>query len=78
MPVGVLTFVAALATSAAVAAAGAPSPAPSPVTPFGGPVAVHIARIGHIDLDTGPASGAGLRRIACAGAPPTTSCFVSR
>jgi hypothetical protein len=78
VPVGVLTSVAALATAAAAAAAGSHSPAPGSVTPFGGPVAVHIAQIGRIDVDRGPASAAGLRRIPCAAASATTSCFVAR
>ena len=44
---------------------------------FGASEAVHIARVGQIEVDLEPAAAAGLRRVACA-APSTrtTSCFV--
>ena len=73
------------ATVGAVAAVGAAAghvvagAGPSgPVTPFGGPVAVHIAHVGRIDVDVGTAGGA-LRRVRCAAAGGgAVACFVAR
>lgn len=42
---------------------------------FGGPVPVHIARVGHIEVDLEPAAPDALERTGCAGAPPGTTCF---
>ena len=48
------------------------------VSPFGGPVPVHIAHVGRIDVDVGPAGGA-LRRVRCAAARGgAVTCFVAR
>jgi len=81
--------VAQVLLSAAVAvAAGAlalvgkavgPAAAPVPMSPFGGSVPVHIAHVGHIevDLESSPASSR-LDRVRCAGAARGTACFVSR
>lgn len=62
---------------AAAAAAGGGHPPASAVSPFGSNEAVHLARVGHIEVDLGSASPAGLRRVACVGAPRTTVCFVA-
>jgi len=51
-----------------------------PASPFGSSVPVHLAQVGHIEVDlegSGPA--AGLVRVRCAGSSNTeTACFVSR
>jgi hypothetical protein len=70
-----------LATTASAAIAGAPSAgSPSPgSSAFGGPVPIHLARVGHIEIDIGPAGSAGLRQVRCAfSAAPGTTCFVGR
>jgi hypothetical protein len=66
------------AFSAAVAPAGGPSIGRgSSAGGFGASEAVHIIRVGQIEIDLEPAA-AGLRRVACAGpSVPTTSCFVA-
>ena len=72
-----------LAVTAVLAATGAlggalraqPGSSPQP-SPFGGSVPVHIARLGHIDVDLSPA-GAGLARVRCVGAGAGTACFVA-
>jgi hypothetical protein len=67
------------AFSAAVAPAAGPSIARgSSAGGFGASEAVHIMRVGQIEIDLEPAAAAGLRRVACAGpSTPTTSCFVA-
>jgi hypothetical protein len=66
------------ATAAAAAAVGGGRNAPaSGVSPFGSNAAVHLARVGQIEVDLGSANPVGLRRVACVGAPRTTDCFVS-
>ena len=69
---------AALAASVALAghALGSP-PGPGTVSPFGGPVPVHIAHVGHIEVDLDRSSAAGLRQIRCAGAASGATCFVA-
>jgi hypothetical protein len=70
-------LVLATTASAAIASASGDRPQPRPVSVFGGPVAVHIAYVGHIETDLGPAGSAGLRQVRCAGAVSrTTTCFV--
>jgi hypothetical protein len=77
-----MAVVAALAAIAAavVALAGnalwGPQPLPPP-SPFGGLRAVHIAKVGHIEVDLEPAQANTLRRIVCDGAPVGTTCFVA-
>ena len=71
---------AAAAAAAVIALAGhalgTTSPASGPVSPFGGSVPVHIAHVGHIDVDLQGGSSTGLRRVRCAAGPATNSCFV--
>ena len=56
---------------------GSSSPARPSVSDFGGPVAVHVAHVGRIDVDLEPGSIVGLQRVPCAGAA-ADSCFVAR
>ena len=70
-----------LAATASAAVAGAPADRSQagPVSGFGGPHAVHLARVGHIQTALGPTGSAGLARIHCFGpVSPGTSCFVGR
>jgi len=47
------------------------------VTPFGGPVAVHVGHTGRIDVDLETGAGRPLLRVACAGAAGrATACYV--
>jgi len=73
-----------LAVAAFIALAGALSalfgakPGPShAVSPFGGPVVVHVARVGRIEVDLESSRRSELRRIPCAGALPGTGCYVA-
>jgi hypothetical protein len=79
---GILIGAEVAALAAIVAAGGhalAAQPYKGPMTPFGGPVAVHIAHVGHIDVDLGPGGRAGLERVRCGGiAGGTTACYVAR
>lgn len=74
----------ALATAAAAVAvagqvAGTTSRGAGTVSPFGGPVPIHLVRIGHIEFDLGRASASALVRVGCAGsAGAGTRCFVAR
>jgi len=78
---GVLLSAAVAVSAAVLAVAGkvvGTQPTTIPVSPFGGSVAVHLTRVGHIDTDL-EASGSGLTRVRCAGAASAgTACFVSR
>ena len=77
--VGTVIGMAAAAAAAVIALAGhalGTSPASGPVSPFGGSVPVHIAHVGHIDVDLQGPSATGLHRVRCAVGPATTSCFV--
>lgn len=65
---------AAVATGPSVG--GSSSPARAPVSEFGGPVAVHIAHVGRIEVDLESDSTVGLRRVPCA-ATPADECFVA-
>lgn len=76
MAAGRLAVTAVLAASGALGGALKAQPvARAPQSPFGGSVPVHIAHVGHIDVDLGPAGGR-LARVACAGAGADTACFV--
>jgi hypothetical protein len=84
---GVLLSGAVAVAAAVLALAGqalGTQPATVPVSAFGGSAPVHIAHVGHIDVDREKGS-AGLGRVACAGASNrtivsnrTTVCFVAR
>ncbi len=81
--VGTVIGMAAAAAAAVIALAGhafgTSTAATVPVSPFGGSVPVHIARVGHIDVDLALSGSAGLRQVSCAGAAAgTTVCFVRR
>jgi hypothetical protein len=71
----------ALATAASAAAAAAPggtSP-DRPANGFGGPAAVRLAHVGHIEIALGSSNAGGLRQVRCAApAGPTTSCYLGR
>jgi hypothetical protein len=72
---------AAFATLVAVALAlGGTTRSSGPVSgPFGGPIAVHVEHVGHIELDLEPGGAAGLRRVPCAGVSSLrATCFVAR
>jgi hypothetical protein len=78
-------FAAIIGGACALVAAGAafgghlldPQSKPGAVTPFGGPVAVHIGHVGRIDVDTEAGAGRGLHRVTCAGpAGRATACYV--
>lgn len=78
--VGSLFGTAAAAVAASIALAGhslGSSPAPGTVSPFGGSVPVHIAHVGHIEVDLESSGGAGLRKVRCAGGPAGSSCYVA-
>ena len=77
---GVLLSGAVAVAAAAVALVGKAAgtqPATVPVSAFGGSVPVHIAHVGHIDVDLEASSGAGLRRVRCVSASGRTACFVA-
>ena len=78
-------FAAVIGGACALVAAGAafgghlldPQSKPGAVTPFGGPVAVHVAHAGRIEVDMEAGTGRALRRVACAGpAGRATACYV--
>jgi hypothetical protein len=79
--VGTVIGIAAAAAAAVIALAGhalgTTSPASGAVSPFGGSVPVHIAHVGHIDVDLQGAGSSGLRGVRCATGPATSSCFVA-
>ena len=79
--VGTVIGMAAAAAAAVIALAGhalgTTSPASGTVSPFGGSVPVHIAHVGHIDVDLQGSSSLGLHRVRCTTGPATTSCFVA-
>jgi hypothetical protein len=81
--VGAIVGAAAAAAAAAIALTGhvmggTITPATGTVSPFGGSVPVHIARIGHIEVDLeGSGARASLQRVRCATASGTLACFVS-
>ena len=78
--VGTLIGVAAAAAAAVIALAGhafGTSPASGAVSPFGGSVPVHIAHVGHIEVDLERSSAVGLRSVRCAGAASGAACFVA-
>ena len=70
-----------MAVAAAVLAlagkAAGMQPAAVPASAFGGSVPVHIAQVGHIDVDLEASSSAGLRRVRCLSASGRTACFVA-
>jgi len=70
--------VSAAAAAFAIAGHGLTSPRPPvPITAFGGPVAVSVPRVGHIEIDLeGSAGATALRRVRCAGGPAGSQCFV--
>jgi hypothetical protein len=75
----VLALAIANAVAAAVAAValGGALPAEAP-TAFGGPSAVHIARVGHIETDLEAAEARTLRAVPCAiPSHGATLCFVA-
>lgn len=76
------TALAAAAAAVAVAGqlAGTTSHGDGTVSPFGGPVPVRFARIGHIEFDLERPTAADLLRVSCAGpaAGEGTRCFVAR
>lgn len=79
--IGSVFGTAAAAVAASLALAGhtvGASPSPGPVSPFGGSVPVHIAHVGHIDVDLQSSSSAGLRKVRCAATQSGYSCFVGR
>jgi hypothetical protein len=76
---------AVIGSACALVAAGAafgghlldPVSASGAVTPFGGPVAVHVAHVGRIDVDLEAGAGHALRRVTCASAAGrATACYV--
>lgn len=72
---------AAAALAASVALAGhtlVSTPDPGIVSPFGGSMPVHIAHVGHIDVDLESSSSAGLRKVPCASGLHGIACFVAR
>ena len=72
------TTVSAAAAAFAIAGHGLTSPRPSgPITAFGGPVAVSVPRVGHIEIDLeGSAAATALRGVRCAGGRAGSRCFV--
>lgn len=54
------------------------TPAAGTVTPFGGPVPVTIAHVGHIDVDLEPGRSSSLSRVACFDGAVGASCYVGR
>jgi len=50
---------------------------PAAPSPFGGLVAVHVARVGQIEVDLEAARASDLRPIVCNGATVGTTCFVA-
>jgi hypothetical protein len=74
---------AAAAVGAAIVALAGPvlgtgTPSSYPVTSFGGPRPVHVAQVGHIEVDLEPSGAAELHRVACAGVSPGTACYISK
>ncbi len=77
---GFLLSSAVAVAAAAVALVGhalGTQPAAVPVSAFGGSAPVHIAHVGHIDVDLEASSTAGLKRVQCVSASGRTACFVS-
>ncbi|HEY2072328.1 MAG TPA: hypothetical protein VGG88_02000 [Gaiellaceae bacterium] len=60
-----LLAAAASATASALATAS-PRNEGTPAGGFGGPTAVHIAQVGHIDVDLETSAPAGLQQVRCA------------
>jgi hypothetical protein len=74
---GGLAVTVALAASAALGGALRAQPgSPMPVTPFGASVPVHIAHVGHIDVDLVSAGTGSLSRVQCGRSAAGTACFV--
>lgn len=65
---------AAAAASAAAAVVGGHSPT-MPTSAFGGAFPVHIAKVGHIDVDLESDGRWALRQLPCVGASDTTVCY---
>ena len=73
-----LVATAVLAAGGALSGAlGAQPGSASQQSPFGGSVAVHIAQVGHIEVDLRSAPSGRLARVRCSGAQAGTACFVS-
>lgn len=73
-----LVVTAALAAGGALSGALGSERGPAvPPTPFGGSVAVDIARVGHIEVDLEPAGPGRLARVPCVDALAGTDCFVA-
>jgi len=73
-----LVATAVLAAGGALTGAlGAPPGPGQQQSPFGGSVPVHIAQIGHIEVDLRSAPAGRLARVRCSGAQAGTACFVS-
>lgn len=71
----------AVATTASAAVAAPPGGTSSDVPPngFGGPVAVQLVHVGHIEIALGSRGTGGLRQVRCASpAAATTSCYIRR
>ena len=77
---GRLVGIASLAAAGAIAAgSGPPQTVVVRQSPFGGSAAVHIAHVGRIEVDLGPARAQGLlERVRCFVPTPGTACFVAR
>ena len=78
--IGTVFGTAAAAVAASVALAGHTLGSPASagtVSPFGGSVPVHIAHVGHIEVDLERSSAVGLRSVRCAGAARGAACFVA-
>jgi hypothetical protein len=73
-----LALVTMASTAAVAAAPGGISP-DAPASGFGGPAAVHLAHVGHIEIALGSHGTVGLRHVRCApAAATTTSCYLGR
>lgn len=76
---GRLAVTAVLAASGALGGAlGAQPGSRAPQSPFGGPVPVRIAHVGHIEVDLASPGAGSLAQVRCSGAAAGTACFVGR
>jgi hypothetical protein len=73
-----LVATAVLAVGGALSGALGAQPGPAVrQSPFGESVAVHIAQVGHIEVQLGSASAGRLAHVHCYAASPGTNCFVA-
>jgi len=64
-----------LGLAAAASVVGTPRQIPAQ-SPFGGPAAAHIARVGRIEVNLTSGTGV-LRRVPCVGSRPATDCYLA-